>query len=396
MKPAFPLPDRTRVIGRHRGAAPGPLIVVTAGLHGNEPAGVVAARRVLDRLAVQGAAFRGELLALAGNLPALERGCRFVDEDLNRIWTRERIDAAMEGVPARSVEEGELRGILTEIGQALARHPSAMLFLDLHTTSAPGAPFSILADTLPNRSLARTLPVPMVLGFEEHLEGTLLNFINDLGHVAVAFEGGAHDDPSSIETHELGIWRTLIRAGAIAAADCPDLERLTLAVRDRAGALPRVVEIRSRHEVDPKSAFVMEPGFENLRRIDRGQLLAHDRTGEIRAREAGRILMPLYQSQGSDGFFIVREVRRFWLTLSAWMRWAGLDRIARFLPGVRTVPGAADTLVVDPGIARWFVVDIFHLLGFRRLPGFDGKLAFIRRREAALSDLGPHLKSERQ
>lgn len=41
---------RGRVLGRIRGEAPGPTLVVVAGMHGNELGGVEAVRRVLARL----------------------------------------------------------------------------------------------------------------------------------------------------------------------------------------------------------------------------------------------------------------------------------------------------------------------------------------------------------
>lgn len=47
----------------------------------------------------------------------------------------------------------------------------------------------------------------------------------------------------------------------------------------------------------------MEPGFTNFQPVVRAQLLARDRHGDIRAVENGYVLMPLYQSQGTDGFF---------------------------------------------------------------------------------------------
>jgi hypothetical protein len=46
----------------------------------------------------------------------------------------------------------------------------------------------------------------------------------------------------------------------------------------------------------------MEPDFLNLQSVKRGQLLARDRNGELLARVNGRIVLPLYQCQGSDGF----------------------------------------------------------------------------------------------
>jgi len=39
-----------------------------------------------------------------------------------------------------------------------------------------------------------------------------------------------------------------------------------------------------------------------------GTLLARDKAGEIRAREDGIVVMPLYQGQGEDGFFLGRAV----------------------------------------------------------------------------------------
>src|SRR5689334_6184376 len=73
-----------------------PLCIVTAGIHGNEPAGIIALRRVLSRLIRQGSGaipLRGRFLALSGNRGGLSRGVRFLDEDMNRVWSVERVDA---------------------------------------------------------------------------------------------------------------------------------------------------------------------------------------------------------------------------------------------------------------------------------------------------------------
>ena len=69
-----------RVIGCHRGATAGPTIVVVGGIHGNEPSGVHAARRVIERLAREPPPLRGELIALAGNRRALGRNCRYIGQ----------------------------------------------------------------------------------------------------------------------------------------------------------------------------------------------------------------------------------------------------------------------------------------------------------------------------
>mgnify|MGYP001274306471 CR=1 FL=1 len=52
----------------------------------------------------------------------------------------------------------------------------------------------------------------------------------------------------------------------------------------------------------------------------------------------------------------------------------------QYLPGVARRD--TDTVVVDPRIARWLVVEIFHLLGFRRQRPEGRMQVFARRREA--------------
>ena len=52
----------------------------------------------------------------------------------------------------------------------------------------------------------------------------------------------------------------------------------------------------------------MEPGFANIQRTTGGTLLARDGRGEIRAPFDGLVLLPLYQPQGSDGFFYGRAL----------------------------------------------------------------------------------------
>jgi len=50
--------------------------------------------------------------------------------------------------------------------------------------------------------------------------------------------------------------------------------------------------------------------YANFDPVTKGELLAYDRHGEIRAKFDGLILMPLYQKQGNDGFFIIKDINR--------------------------------------------------------------------------------------
>jgi succinylglutamate desuccinylase len=370
-----------RVLGTYSGPEAGPLLICIGGIHGNEPAGVLAAQRVLEQLHTQRPPFRGEFVALAGNRTALARRCRYLAEDLNRVWFPERLATLRQAGNEEPLgpEETEQRELLLALEDALDRRRGPVIFLDLHTTSADGVPFTVISDTILNRQLALSLPAPVILGLEEQLDGTTLNYMNDCGYLAVGFEGGQNEAPSSVTHHEAAIWTLLVTAGCLPRSYASPLDPLHAVLRQKTRPAPRIVEIRYRHAIREGDHFEMEPGYVNFQAVQRDQLLAHDRHGDIRAQENGYVLMPLYQSQGTDGFFLVHEIQPLWLRVSAWLRWLRLDRVLPWLPGIRRHPQRPETLIVNPAIARWFVVEIFHLLGFRQQRTEEGKLVVSRR-----------------
>ncbi len=112
----------------------------------------------------------------------------------------------------------------------------------------------------------------------------------------------------------------------------------------------------------------------------KGQTVAKDREGEVSSPEAGRLLLPLYQAEGEDGFFLVREFHPFWLTISRFLRRWGVGRFLHWLPGVREDPSASRHLIVDKRVARWYTLEVLHLLGFRKKAEEDGRLLVMRQR----------------
>lgn len=373
------------LLGVHTSGLPGPLFLAVGGIHGNEPSGVHAIRSVLARLAEERIEIRGRLVGLAGNLEALRADVRFLARDLNRMWTTREISAlpASAAAGTESPEELARRRLLSHIQEELARpRQGPVVLLDLHSTSAAGAPFSVMGDTLQNRRIAFALPAPVILGLEEEVDGALLEFFGERGHVAVGFEGGQHTDPRTVQHHEAALWLALFATGSLALEPHRALEASMRARLSAATAgLPAVVEIRHRQAIEAGDGFRMQPGFENFAEVEAGALLATDRAGEIRAPRAGRVLLPLYQGLGQEGFFLGREVRPFCLSVSAWLRRLRLERFLRFLPGVASHPARADSLLVDARVARLWPVEIFHLLGYRRRRLDGDRLVFTRRVE---------------
>ncbi|MFT4711063.1 MAG: putative deacylase, partial [Planctomycetota bacterium] len=337
-----PSPDSLREVGRFDTDESGPLFLAIGGLHGNEPAGIEAAGRVLERLAQSEIQLRGRLVALRGNLPALACNQRFIERDLNRVWN----PSDLLGLEQREhhqdgPDEAQLRDLLQTFSKLFVEHCGDasledIVLLDLHSTSGPSTPFLCMADTLQNRPVSFALEVPVILGLEEALEGTLLDYMSEAGHIAMAFEGGAHTDPSTVDCHEAAIWCGLVAAGCLEegalAGDTNDMSAMRARLRQAAAGAPAIVEVLHRHGTHPEDGFVMAPGWVNFQPVVRNGKLATDDRGEILAPLTGRLLLPRYQAQGDDGFFLSRDVRPMWLNLSAWLRRRQLDRFLHWLP----------------------------------------------------------------
>lgn len=297
-----------RFIGRLRGAPSGPTLVVVAALHGNEPAGLEAAARVLARLRQDRTPLRGEVACLIGNLGALGRGVRYQVKDLNRAWTAERmqaLDAAKFRTPW-DAEDSEQVAMYQAIEQIRRTARGPVTVLDLHTTSGEGPPFVIVSDTPSSREFGGRLGLTCVAGLVERLGGMMLGALAQTGIGGAVVECGRTGSPESMEHAEAATWIALVAAGLVEESDLPHLGALRRLLAAARGTLPETVEIVHRHEIRPQDGFEMAPGFRHFQLVQRGEVLAQDVRGDVVAPHSGYLLMPLYQGLGDDGFFLGR------------------------------------------------------------------------------------------
>ncbi len=380
-----------RVIQKYTGNKKGRNVYCICGIHGNEQASIDAVHRVFSQLEKRNKPFAGRFIAIAGNLPALRKNIRFIDEDLNRLWHAHKVDIFRQGFnghPA-SVEEREAVALIKQIESDIDHSNGSSIFLDLHTTSAASKPFIIFGDTLRNRRIAAKFKVPCVLGLEEAIPGTLMEYVTDCGHIGISFEAGKHDEPASVDIHEAAIWTLLHVAGCIRRSDfAEEIARSAALLKEPSGNVPALLEVRYRHALENDDDFKMQPGYRNFQPVERGEILAFDKNGSIYAAEMGHILMPLYQGLGNDGFFLTRQISKFWLMLSTILRYLHFSRLLLFLPGVKMHPGRKQTVIVDSRIAKWFVPEIFHLLGFRRITQINKRAFILERRNYDI--IGPY------
>lgn len=310
---------KNRIIGERRGEEKGPLLVIFAQIHGNEPAGTRAVKELfaaIDHEYQRNPSFRfgGTIVGLMGNVKAAQKGVRYLYKDLNRSWLAPAIDRirATEDWESLDPEDQEIKANLEVIDDYIARdRPERVLVLDLHTTTAHGGIFSIPATNEESRRIALCMHAPVIHGFLTGLKGTSLHYFSkenfDLDMNAVCFEAGQHEDEDSYKHAVSAIIQCYKAIGGFYAKDIESKHDQLL--EERSEGLPLEADLVYVHDVEPADGFKMteEKVYHNFEPIQKGEILAYDRTGPIPSPYEGLILMPLYQPQGSDGFFIVQE-----------------------------------------------------------------------------------------
>lgn len=308
-----------RIIGHYQGQEAGPLLIAITGLHGNETAAGIAMARLFDLLAQEPSinpsfAFKGDFLALRGNLSALARGQRFIDQDLNRIWDEACIAALQADDSQANTEEQELLELLAAIEIAVEEaQPREVILIDLHTTTASGGIFLATADDPPSLLLAAELYAPLVEGMLQGLKNTFLHYFQagrfgkDIAVRALAFEAGAHNDPRSIDRALAMVVNIFRDTGCVEESDVRTLHDELLA--SESASLPPHTRLVYTHQIEAADQFQMQAGFDNFSPIKKGDLLGQDVRGAVLAPTDGYLLMPLYQKQGKEGFFIVQDIQ---------------------------------------------------------------------------------------
>ncbi len=312
--------EANRIIGVHEGKEKGPLLICIGGIHGNEPAGVLALERVFQLLEQEPQKnpdfnFKGKLIGFRGNLKALKAKKRFIAKDMNRQWIPKNIKRILASpIKQLDAEDQELKMLHTAINKEIADYkPDKLIVMDLHTTTASGGIFSIATDDRDSQLIAMQLHAPVIRGMLDGIDGTTLHYYKPentgVPTVAVCFESGQHDEPESIDNMVAAIINCMRTIGCVRSDDVENHhdERLL----KYSANLPKIADLLYCHDIHQGDDFRMKPGYENFQWISKNELLAHDKSGEIRSDTEGLILMPLYQKQGEDGFFIVKEVKDF-------------------------------------------------------------------------------------
>ena len=216
---------------------PGPHVVLVSLMHGNEFAGALLLSRWLEQ-GLRPA--RGRLTLVFANLAAFARFnpadptlSRFLDEDMNRVWS----DRVLQG-HRRSRELDRARQLCPLLD-------SADLLLDLHSMLWPSDPLIITGTARHALRLGARLGIPpLVVADEGHSTGLRLidrpGFADSAGQrTALLVEGGQHWAPATLATLE-GCATALLRESG-----CLDLPPAPPAPPPRVAQVTRTVVART-------------------------------------------------------------------------------------------------------------------------------------------------------
>ena len=303
-------PTPTRVIGTYPTDA-APRLVILAGVHGNEPSGVVALRRVFQQLREENIALSGTIAGVLGNQEALRKNVRYVQEDLNRLFLPEYIEQVTSIPTSHTAEARELLELLSLVKSYETKPHERPFFVDCHTTSSASIPYISLNEGFSDSyRFAQNIPATTVIGVEKEIKGCLAEWLNLRGWHGFTFEAGQHEAPLSVQNQEAIIWLALLHSGCLSEENAPGHLAQARATLHRQGSQQHdVYRSVSSYRIREGEHFRMEPGFVNLQRVHRGQHLATSDGKPLYATQDGHILMPLYQKQGNFGFFMAEEMK---------------------------------------------------------------------------------------
>lgn len=293
--------DISRVIGKYEGKEKGPLLLVTAGVHGNEPSGVLALQKIFKELEDSKMPIKGTFLGLSGNKKALQQEKRFIDEDLNRTWTKENLQKDH----PETHEQTEMFEIIDLLNNYSKKEFPKRFFLDCHTTSSDSLPYISVQEVGKNDVFADKFPLHIVRGFSDIVNGSIDKYFSQVGFTGFTFEGGQHFAETTQANQEAMIWLALKEVNGV---DLNALSCFPICIEQLEGG-QTTFKILYRHGLENDDEFKMQPGFKNFQKISNGELLAIQNGKEIYSEWDATIFMPLYQSQGNDGFFVIKEVQ---------------------------------------------------------------------------------------
>lgn len=272
------------------GSLPGKSVAVFCGVHGNERAGILAFDRLVEELVL----VSGTVYLVYANPPAIERGVRLVNANLNRLFVRTN-EASSLYEHTRVVE---LMDLLDECDALLDLHSyRASLLLER------AIPFAICET--PSMHVARLFDVPYVInGFSHTQEGGSDGYMYRNGKVGMCVELGALECPEAfVELGVKTIKSFLVAFGCIEESSGGSSEGYVSPV-----CTQTQLQLTQMHK-KMEEPFSFARDFRSFDRVKAGELIAIEGGEQIFAEEDSYILFPNANDPiGVEAFLLAKNV----------------------------------------------------------------------------------------
>jgi succinylglutamate desuccinylase len=253
---------------------PKPYIGVGGSMHGNEPCGADAIRRIASAFEngeLEPA--KGTIFLIHANPEATSQGRRHTPEgeDLNRLWDFEFAQTLRE--EAWGYEHHRVLDLKEVLGEL-------DVFLDLHSAGIATPPFGVSNGEAQIDDIAKQVGISyLVQSWYGLADKVIIGFLKLAGIPALSVECGSHDDPDIAET-----------AYCIAM----NFLRVTKAIDD--GNPTNGSQVRTVHVVEtitkPSEEFGFGAPWTGFQQLEPGALVGRDRVTEIRVSRPCYAVLP--------------------------------------------------------------------------------------------------------
>lgn len=244
-----------------------PRLLVSVGVHGDETAPIEMVAKLLGELARTPSALAVDLMVVVGNLAAIAQGKRFVDGDLNRMFTMER------GALQSTAEAERADVIMRATAGFFGGQDADKWHFDLHTAIRPShyPTFAVVPDVIaPTR--------------KQHL----LGWLGRAGIGAAILNTKPGGTFSAYTAHMFGAASATVELGQVSKLGSNDVGRFADAcsaldgfmrtgrppVADTAPHVFRVVQELVKHSEDFRMSF--DESTQNFTAMEPGTVLAQD------------------------------------------------------------------------------------------------------------------------
>ncbi len=213
------------------GHTPGPHLLITGGVHGDEFEPMAALRQLMTRIDPETLCGAVTLIPVV-NEPAFRRGSRVAEDGLDLARTC----------------PGRVDGSITEqIAHALSAHiRSADYYIDLHTGGTRLRVLPLVGYVLHSSSevlaaqknMARAFGLPLIWGTDPTLNGRSLSVARDANIPAIyaEYHGGGACDPAGVDAYSVGCLRVLAHLDMTRNATFPPVAQPLVVEDDRPGS----------------------------------------------------------------------------------------------------------------------------------------------------------------